>query len=86
MGNDVEVYNQFKYLLKRFVQQAEANIINNNRSTELGLEGFEKNQYKKIHNYTSISISNIEYQVHLFNSGSYGPKNGNGLTTLPYID
>ena len=36
MGNDGEVYNQFKYLLKRFVQQAEANIINNNRITELG--------------------------------------------------
>ena len=86
MGTDEAVYNQFKFLLKRFVQQAEANIINNNRSTELGLDGFEKNQYKKIHNHTSITISNIEFQVHLFNSGSYGPKNGNGLTTLPYID
>ncbi|WP_317335202.1 AAA family ATPase [Streptococcus orisratti] len=80
-------YKDFKYLLKRFVEQSHVNLIDvERRKTELGISGFESNSYTKEKNFCYLSIDDISFHIHLFNNGSYGPKSGKGRTTLPYIN
>ncbi|MGE9834225.1 AAA family ATPase [Streptococcus orisratti] len=80
-------YKDFKYLLKRFVEQSHVNLVDvERRKTELGISGFESNSYTKEKNFCYLSIDDISFHIHLFNNGSYGPKSGKGRTTLPYIN
>ena len=79
-------YIEFKYLLKRFVEQGNINIKDKiNRKTTLGIEGFEKNNYHVSKGYDRIIIEDIEYHIHLFTTGSYGPTSGNGSSMVPYF-
>ncbi|MDW5524075.1 AAA family ATPase [Carnobacterium maltaromaticum] len=83
-GNE---YKEFKYLLKRFVEQANINIKNNeNRETSIGIEGFENNKFSRVKNYDVLNIAGIDYHIHLFSSGSYGPTKGEGSSKVPYFD
>lgn len=78
---------QFKYLLKRFVNQANQNILKNaQRKASLGEEGFERYQFSRKSGYDILFIDNTEYHIHLFSTGSYGPTSGNGSTKIPYFD
>lgn len=80
-------YKVFKKLLSRFVQQANKNLEDKeNRQSSLGAEGFEYNQFTHKYNYDIIFIDGIEYHIHLFNSGSYGPTSGDGSSKIPFID
>lgn len=89
--NSIETseYSQFKYLLKRFVKQANVNILKqNNRSPTLGSDGFENNQFEycKRKQMDVLHIGSVEFHVHLKVGSSYGPRNGNGSVKAPYID
>src|SRR5699024_11569322 len=48
IGNGTsDKYKEFKYLLSRFVEQANSNLQNkNNRKTSLGIKGFEDNNFR----------------------------------------
>lgn len=87
IGNGTsDKYKEFKYLLSRFVEQANSNLQNkNNRKTSLGIEGFEDNNFRHSTRYDQLTIDGVEYHVHLFSTGSYGPNNGEGSTMVPYI-
>ena len=79
-------YKEFKYLLKRFVKQGNINIQDkNNRKTTLGIEGFENNHFQRSNGYDHVTIDGVQYHIHLFNTGSYGPISGNGSSMLPYF-
>lgn len=84
-----EVLAQFKFLMNRFITQANVNLQEDSkeqRSATLGSEGFEKNQFDKVGTTDFITIEGILYHIRLFSNGSYGPKSGNGMTTFPYFD
>lgn len=87
IGNGTsDKYKEFKYLLSRFVEQANSNLQNkNNRKTSLGIEGFEDNNFRHSTRYDQLTIDGVEYHIHLFSTGSYGPNNGEGSTMVPYI-
>lgn len=87
MGNDSSnKYKEFKYLLKRFVEQGNINIQDkDNRKRTLGIAGFENNNFRHLKGHDHITIDDIEYHIHLFNTGSYGPTSGNEGTMLPYF-
>ena len=79
-------YKEFKYLLKRFVEQGNINIQDkDNRKRTLGIAGFENNNFRHLKGHDHITIDDSEYHIHLFNTGSYGPTSGNGGTMLPYF-
>ena len=79
-------YKEFKYLLKRFVEQGNINIQDKEkRKTSLGIEGFENTRFQHSNGYDHITIDGIQYHIHLFNNGSYGPISGNGSSMLPYF-
>ena len=79
-------YKEFKYLLSRFVEQANSNMQDeDNRKTTLGSTGFEDNNFQRSNSYDRITIDDVEYHIHLFGSASYGPRRGNGSATYPYI-
>lgn len=80
-------YSEFKKLLCRFVQQANQNVQDKeNRKPTLGNKGFENNNFNRQITYDIVFIDGIEYHIHLFNSGSYGPTSGNGRTKIPFLD
>lgn len=80
-------YKEFKYLLKRFVEQGNINIKGKtNRKPTLGSEGFEKNKFQRLKDYDVIFIDGVEYHIHLFSTGSYGPVSGNGSSKVPFFD
>ncbi|MGH2077699.1 MrcB family domain-containing protein [Aerococcus urinaeequi] len=87
IGNGTsDKYKEFKYLLSRFVEQANSNLQNkNNRKTSLGIKGFEDNNFRYSAGYDQLTIDGVEYHIHLFSTGSYGPNNGEGSTMVPYI-
>lgn len=83
-GNE---YKEFKYLLKRFVEQANINIKNNeNRETSIGIDGFENNKFSRVKNYDVLNIAGIDYHIHLFSNSSYGPTSGENSSKIPYFD
>lgn len=85
--NTDENVSQFKWLLRRFVEQANLNIQSKEgRSTTVGASGFEKNRFRHTGNFDELEIDNIHYMIHLFNSGSYGPLSGEGDSKLPYLN
>lgn len=80
-------YSEFKKLLSRFVQQANQNVQDKeNRRPTLGIKGFENNDFSRQKTYDIVFIDGIEYHIHLFNSGSYGPTSGKGRTKIPFLD
>ena len=80
-------YSEFKKLLSRFIQQANQNVQEKeNRKPTLGLDGFETNHFRRHKTYDIVFIDGIEYHVHLFNSGSYGPTSGSGSAKIPFLD
>lgn len=84
--NDVK-YQEFKLLMSKFIKQANFNLQKSeNRSTTIGEAGFENNKFHKRGQFDRLTINDIQIDVHLFGSGSYGPVNtGEGSTNLPYI-
>ncbi|HHM2960096.1 MrcB family domain-containing protein [Staphylococcus epidermidis] len=96
-GNDIEQfyryvfsskynkYQLFKNLFENFVKQSQNNIISDKKSNVIPEEGLESVEIKKIKDYNSICIDNNDFHVHLFNSGQYGRKDGNGSGKIPYI-
>lgn len=87
-------YEKFKYLLRRFVEQAETNILpDGDKSVSLGESGFETNGFKKIKygprgaSLDKIRIDDFSFDIHLRVSTSYGPTNkkGDGSGKVPYI-
>lgn len=87
LGNDTSnKYKEFKYLLKRFVEEGNNNIQNkDNRKISLGILGFENNGFRHFNRTDHIIIEGVEYHIHLFSTGSYGPTSGNGSRMLPYF-
>lgn len=87
LGNDTSnKYKEFKYLLKRFVEEGNNNIQNkDNRKISLGILGFENNGFRHFNSTDHIIIEGVEYHIHLFSTGSYGPTSGNGSRMLPYF-
>lgn len=80
-------YSEFKKLLSRFIQQANQNVQDKeNRKPTLGIKGFESNEFRRQNTYDIVFIDGMEYHIHLFNSGSYGPSSGKGRTKIPFID
>lgn len=80
-------YSEFKKLLSRFVQQANQNVQDKeNRKATLGVSGFENNHFSRQKSYDIVIIDGTEYHVHLFNSGWYGPNNGEGSIKIPFLD
>ena len=80
---------QFKYLLNRFIKQANINIKNQeDRSPSIGEDGFEKNNFHYVSQYQMdvLNIDGLEFHVHLKTGSSYGPRNGTGRTKAPYLD
>lgn len=78
-------YQLFKNLFRNFVKQSQTNITSNEKSTEIKHEGLEDVKVTKIKDYNSIQLDNVDLHVHLFNSGQYGRKSGNGSGKIPYI-
>ncbi|MEB8091018.1 MrcB family domain-containing protein [Mammaliicoccus lentus] len=78
-------YQLFKNLFRNFVKQSQTNITSNEKSTEIKHEGLEDVKITKIKDYNSIQLDNVDLHVHLFNSGQYGRKSGNGSGKIPYI-
>lgn len=81
----VSKYQLFKNLFRNFVEQSQINITSNDKSTEIKHEGLEDIEVTKIKDYNSINMNGVDFHVHLFNSGQYGRKNGNGSGKIPYI-
>ncbi|EEE49072.1 MrcB family domain-containing protein [Staphylococcus capitis] len=81
----VSKYQLFKNLFRNFVEQSQINITSNDKSTEIKHEGLEDIEVIKIKDYNSINMNGVDFHVHLFNSGQYGRKNGNGSGKIPYI-
>ncbi len=79
------IYQLFKNLFRNFVKQSQTNITSNEKSTEIKHEGLEDVKVTKIKDYNSIQLDNVDLHVHLFNSGQYGRKSGNGSGKIPYI-
>lgn len=78
-------YQLFKNLFRNFVEQSQINITSNDKSTEIKHEGLEDVEVTKIKDYNSIKMDDAEFHIHLFNSGQYGRKNGNGSGKIPYV-
>lgn len=80
-------YQEFKHLMGKFIEQANANLKNSdNRLTTIGEAGFENNKFHKKGQFDRLIINDVLIDVHLFGSGSYGPvSRGEGSTNLPYI-
>ena len=65
-------YKEFKYLLKRFVEQGNINIQDKEkRKTSLGIEGFENTRFQHSNGYDHITIDGIQYHIHLFNNSTF---------------
>lgn len=78
-------YQLFKNLFRNFVEQSQINITSDDKSTEIKHEGLEDVEVAKIKDYNSIKMDDVEFHIHLFNSGQYGRRNGNGSGKIPYI-
>ncbi|MGT2750281.1 McrB family protein [Streptococcus orisasini] len=79
-------YNEFKNLLRRFVEQANKKMKSGKgTNTKLGNHGFENNNYKNYQRSEEITIDNVLYKIQMSSSGHWGPKNGNGGQKLPYF-
>lgn len=79
-------YRDFKNLLSRFIEQANNNLTDRQkRKTTLGENGFENNRFQRINKFDKISIDGVDLRIYLFSTASYGPKNGEGSSKLPYI-
>lgn len=78
-------YQTFKNLFRNFVEQSQINITSNDKSTEIKHEGLDEVKITKIKDFNSVLINDVEFHIHLFNSGQYGRKNGSGSGKIPYM-
>lgn len=78
-------YQLFKNLFRNFVEQSQINITSNDKSTEIKHEGLDEVKITKIKDFNSVLINDVEFHIHLFSSGQYGRKNGNGSGKIPYM-
>ncbi len=79
-------YEDFKYLLRKFVERAEENLLDNNKvkKNSLTKEGFYK--YEKKGKHHEIYIEDTPYWICLSRGGQSGPWKGNGTVEgAPYI-
>lgn len=81
----VSKYQLFKNLFRNFVEQSQINITSIDKSTEIKHEGLEDVEVIKVKDYNSVHMNDVDFHVHLFNSGQYGRKNGYGSGKIPYI-
>lgn len=71
------IYQEFKKLLFDFVEQATINI---------GMkEGRSERLVGTVAIYPAIEIDGIPYKIKMGERGQFGPKNGSGCQTAPYI-
>lgn len=86
LNSEEKKYKIFKNLFMNFVEQSQINITDKeNKSTEIKSEGLEEVKVTKIKDFNSVKMEGVYFHVHLFNSGQYGRKNGNGSGKIPYI-
>lgn len=86
LNSEEKKYQLFKNLFMNFVEQSQINITDKeNKSTEIKSEGLEEVKVTKIKDFNSVKMEGVYFHVHLFNSGQYGRKNGNGSGKIPYI-
>ncbi|OEK79674.1 endonuclease [Staphylococcus equorum] len=86
LNSEEKKYQLFKNLFMNFVEQSQINITDKeNKSTEIKSEGLEEVKVTKIKDFNSVKMDGVYFHVHLFNSGQYGRKNGNGSGKIPYI-
>lgn len=88
-------YQQFKYLLKRFITQANINVgayrneDQSDRSTTMGATGFEHQQFQQVKSqlkYNTLIIDGVPIDVHFYSAHNwYGPKSGNNSVLAPYL-
>ncbi|MDG0842012.1 DUF3578 domain-containing protein [Staphylococcus equorum] len=86
LNSEEKKYQLFKNLFLNFVEQSQINITDKeNKSTEIKSEGLDEVKVTKIKDFNSVQMDGVYFHVHLFNSGQYGRKNGNGSGKIPYI-
>ncbi|MEN3939349.1 MrcB family domain-containing protein [Staphylococcus shinii] len=85
LNSDEKKYQLFKNLFRNFVEQSQINITSNDKSTEIKHEGLDEVKITKIKDFNSVLINDVEFHIHLFNSGQYGRKNGSGSGKIPYM-
>ena len=86
-SEDMTKYREFKKMLEVFIRQAEVNIKYGKDKTNRLLENeFSKGQIVRHGDSDAIQIANNTFYCHLFNTGSYGPRSGNGSSQVPYIN
>lgn len=85
LNSDEKKYQLFKNLFRNFVEQSQINITSNDKSTEIKHEGLDEVKITKIKDFNSVLINDVEFHIHLFNSGQYGRKNGIGSGKIPYM-
>ncbi|WP_445194354.1 MrcB family domain-containing protein [Staphylococcus xylosus] len=85
LNSDEKKYQLFKNLFRNFVEQSQINITSNDKSTEIKQEGLDEVKITKIKDFNSVLINDVEFHIHLFNSGQYGSKNGSGSGKIPYM-
>ncbi|HEY0221443.1 MAG TPA: AAA family ATPase [Lactovum miscens] len=86
--NQEQAYIQFKFLLRRFLEQATKNKKNQGeRSQTLGRDGFEQNDYyfESSIPFDHIVIAGHVFKVRLRSGPSYGPLKETQSTTVPFI-
>lgn len=86
LNSEEKKYQLFKNLFRNFVEQSQINITDKeNKSTEIKSEGLEEVKITKIKGFNAVQMNGLDFHIHLFNSGQYGRKNGNGSGKIPYI-
>lgn len=85
LNSDEKKYQLFKNLFRNFVEQSQINITSNDKSTEIKHEGLDEVKITKIKDFNSVLMNDVEFHIHLFNSGQYGRKNGSGSGKIPYM-
>ncbi|MGW7798508.1 MrcB family domain-containing protein [Staphylococcus xylosus] len=85
LNSDETKYQLFKNLFRNFVEQSQINITSNDKSTEIKHEGLDEVKITKIKDFNSVLMNDVEFHIHLFNSGQYGRKNGSGSGKIPYM-
>ncbi|HFI2690975.1 TPA: McrB family protein [Streptococcus suis] len=86
-SSDMMKYLEFKKLLELFIQQAEINVkYGDDKTNRLSDTEFSAGQLIRYKDSDAVQIDSTVFYCHLFNTGSYGPRSGNGSSQVPYIN
>ena len=86
-NSDITKYSEFKKLLEVFIRQAEVNVkYGVDKTNRLSDAEFSKGEVVRYRDSDAIQIDSNVFYCHLFNTGSYGPRSGNGSSQVPYIN